>query len=65
MTIFGESSLNRAIREYVEHYNFERPHQGIGNVVIECAEDSQLVSANEVRAHERLGGLLKRYKAAA
>ena len=33
----GESHLRRAIREFVEHYHSERPHQGIGNVPIDPA----------------------------
>jgi len=31
MIFFGERALRRAIDEYVEHYNAERPHQGLGN----------------------------------
>ena len=35
MIFFGEASLRRALREYVAHFNFERPHQGLGNRVID------------------------------
>jgi putative transposase len=31
MLLFGELGLRRTLREHVEHYNFERPHQGIEN----------------------------------
>ena len=33
MIFFGESSLHRATREFVERYHLERPHQGLGNEV--------------------------------
>lgn len=61
MMFFGEASLRRAINAYIEHYNTERPHQGIGNVTIEKSERG----AGEVECHERLGGLLKSYRRAA
>jgi len=32
--LFGERSLRRALREYVEHYHAERNHQGKGNVLL-------------------------------
>ncbi len=31
VVLFGERSLRRALREYVEHYHAERNHQGKGN----------------------------------
>lgn len=35
MIFFGEASLRRALREYEAHFNGKRPHQGIGNRVVE------------------------------
>ena len=32
--LFGESSLRRAIHEFVAHYHMERNHQGLGNRLI-------------------------------
>ena len=64
MIIFGESSLHRAIRQFVEHYHRERPHQGLDNVVIEPG-DRRPTSAAEVLCDERLGGLLRHYRCAA
>ena len=29
----GEAHLREVVREYVEHYNTERNHQGLGNVI--------------------------------
>ncbi len=58
MILFGEASLHRAISNYVSHYHQERPHQGIGNVVI----DGDLQTGDgEVVVRERLGGVLKYY----
>ena len=63
MIFFGEAMLRRALNEFVEHYNTERPHQGIGNVVIEGT--GQAEGQGDVECHERLGGLLKKYRRAA
>ena len=65
MVMFGEGSLHRAIREYVEHYHRERPHQGLGNRVIDRTDPSRPTSTTEVQVHERLGGLLRQYRPAA
>ena len=56
---FGERSLRHAIDEYLEHYNEERPHQGIGNRPI--ALDPESPPASAVVCRERLGGLLRSY----
>jgi putative transposase len=64
MIFFGDSSLLRAIGEYVTHYHLERPHQGLGNKVIERARRRPTLGA-EVRCEGRLGGLLKHYRHAA
>jgi hypothetical protein len=32
--LFGEQSLRRALREYVDHFHAERNHQGKGNVLL-------------------------------
>jgi len=58
MIFFGRRRFRRAVGEYIEHYNSERPHQGIGNVPISGECDSRL---GRVRCNERLGGLLKHY----
>ncbi len=64
MIVLGESSLHRAIREFVEHYHGERPHQGLSNEVIDGC-DRRPTSETEVRCEERLGGLLRHYRRAA
>ena len=65
MIFFGEASLRRAVREYVEHYNQERPHQGIGNRVVTPSAVPRSTSLRSVTGHERLGGLLRHYRASA
>jgi transposase InsO family protein len=58
MIIFGERHLRYAIEEYVRHYHRERPHQGLGNHMIDPFAQGE----GEIVAHERLGGLLKSYR---
>ena len=53
------SSLERAIRNYVDHYHEERNHQGLGNELIRGHVETEL---GDVEVRERLGGLLKYYR---
>jgi len=57
---FGERSLRRALREYVEHYHAERNHQGKGNVLL-FPHDTDVRQKAPVQCRERLGGLLRYY----
>jgi transposase InsO family protein len=58
MIFLGRESLVRAIADYVVHYHEERPHQGIGNMLI----DGKIPRGEGVvDVRERLGGLLKYY----
>ena len=60
----GEAHLRRSVNEFVQHYRFERNHQGLANELIE----STLSPANtngRVERRERLGGLLNFYSRAA
>ncbi len=55
----SEAHLRHAVTEFISHYHEERPHQGLGNRLIEPA-----VAANvdgSIKCRERLGGLLKFY----
>ena len=58
--VFGERHLERILREYVRHYNKERPHRGLS---LETPEPrSALERANgEVVRVDRLGGLINEY----
>ena len=60
--LFGQGHLERVLRDYAAHYHTERPHQGLGNELID-GEPSR--GTGEVVVHERLGGLLNSYQRAA
>jgi len=60
MIIFGETSLRRAINEFLEYYRHERNHQGLENRLI--APLTEVGSADgAVACRERLGGMLRYY----
>ena len=59
MILFSEESLRHVVSEYVEHYHWERNHQGLESRIIQPQfRDS---GAGEVKRRERLGGLLNFY----
>ena len=60
--LFGQAHLERVLREYVAHHHHERPHQGLGNELIDGEPPNGVGS---VVVHERLGGLLNSYHRAA
>ena len=62
LMLFGEVPLRRAVGEYLQHYQAERPHQGLGNDPLEVVPR---VRRGTVRCRERLGGLLRHYDRAA
>jgi putative transposase len=60
--IFGEKHFDYLVREYVEHYHTERPHQGLGNQLVTGEPPpALLVSNNHIEYRTRIGGLLKHY----
>lgn len=61
LILWGEDSLQRALREYVAHYNGERNHQGIGNELI-APKVGDLRGRGTVTVRRRLGGLLNFYR---
>ena len=65
LILFGETSLRRALGEFLKHYHRERNHQGKDNLLLFPAPappPSRPTSA--VTCHERLGGLLNFYQLA-
>jgi hypothetical protein len=58
--LFGEASLRRALREYVEHYHGERNHQGVGNRLLEPPGKVGLTD-NPIHCRKRLGDMLNFY----
>src|SRR5450755_1565865 len=60
LIFFGESSLRRAVRQFLEHYHAERNHQGLGNRLIDAGAEVEC-GAGAVLCRERLGGILRYY----
>ena len=62
LILFGESSLRRALQQYLNHYHEERNHQGKDNKLL-FPRQTLLVDGDQgsVQCEERLGGLLKYY----
>jgi putative transposase len=61
--VFGEVHLRYLLDEFIAHYHFERPHQGLGNQLLSGADPPQAaLLSREVECQERLGGLLKHYR---
>ncbi|MCH8151451.1 MAG: transposase [Planctomycetes bacterium] len=58
LVILGERHLRRAVAEYVEHYQLERTHQGLGNTLIDGVPER---GSAKIARRERLGGLLNHY----
>jgi transposase InsO family protein len=50
--------LEHLVGEFVDHYNQERPHQGLGNVPITLQEPA---CGSKIGKRSRLGGLLHHY----
>ena len=60
----GERHLRNAIDAYIEHYNRDRPHQGLNNELL--TPNSWTVSTDgKIVCDEKLGGLIRSYRRAA
>lgn len=60
MIFFGETSLRRAVSDYLDHYHEERNHQGLGNQIIGPGDEVGRTEG-DVQCRKRLGGLLRYY----
>src|SRR5260370_13697442 len=58
MIFLGEQSLRNAVHEFLEHFHSERPHQGLGNRLIEPGAEAGRTTGT-VACRERLRGLFK------
>jgi putative transposase len=64
--VFGEKHFDYLVKEYVEHYHQERPHQGLANRTLAgTPSPAPPDSAGGIQCRTRLGGLLKHYQRAA
>jgi transposase InsO family protein len=62
LILFGGPSLRRALSEFIDHYHFERNHQGKDNLLLFPSPDvGPTQSRRTPRCRERLGGLLRYY----
>lgn len=60
LVVLGEGHLRLAVREYVRHYNRERPHQGLdGRFVMPSMNENR---KGPIECTERLGGLSRFYE---
>jgi transposase InsO family protein len=64
LLILNRRHLERVLRVYVDHYNTQRPHRGVG---LRPPDPTNLgaPTVGEVRRHDRLGGLIREYYRAA
>jgi hypothetical protein len=59
LILFGETSLRRALTEYIDHHHFERNHQGKNNLLLFSSLAGPPSSTRRnVRCRERLRGRL-------
>jgi len=64
--IRSERHAQRVLREFVTHYNKERPHRGINlEPPVPDLAPHQFASGDVVERVDRLGGLLHEYRLAA
>jgi putative transposase len=62
LLIFGQRHLEHVLREFIEHYHEERPHQGLQQRVPRPREAREVgAAAGPVLRHDRLGGVLHEY----
>ena len=57
---FGETSLRKAVREFLIHYHGERNHQGLDNRLIESSDEVGCTTG-EIACRKRLRGMLRYY----
>ena len=55
--LFSEKQVRKIIKEYVEYYNYQRPHQGIDGI-----PDGKITSTTgKIKKERILGGLHHHY----
>ena len=63
--VFGERHLEYLLRDFEDHYNTVRPHQGLGNrtigIVATPPSGGESPVLAEIECASRLGGLLRHY----
>jgi hypothetical protein len=60
--VWGRGHLERVLRDYVHHYNAERPHRGLGlDCPIRRPTPTPTGGGGTVERRDRLGGLIHEY----
>lgn len=62
LLIFGERHLRLVLREYIEHYNHQRPHLALD---LSPPEPMAELGSGPILRHHRLNGLINEYTRAA
>jgi transposase InsO family protein len=66
LLIRSERHLDRVLREFVEHYNRERPHHGIDlEVPVPYSTEHRFKGIASIKRADRPGGLIHEYRVAA
>ncbi len=65
LLILGCRHLDHVLREYVDHYQRARPHQGLGQRIPDGRSEAREQRRGPVVRRDRLGGLLHEYTRAA
>jgi transposase InsO family protein len=60
LLVLGRRHLERVLREFVTHYNANRPHRGLELAVPEPSS-TEVISDGAVRSRARFGGLIREY----
>jgi len=62
--VLGRRHLDRALRDYVAHYNAKRPHRGVDLRAPDSQPDPQALDPSMLRVRRRdvLGGLIHEYE---
>lgn len=60
LLVLGQRHLERVLREFVAHYNANRPHRGLELTVLEPST-AEASTDGTVRRRDRLGGLIHEY----
>jgi hypothetical protein len=66
LLIRSERHLDRVLRDFVQHYNCERPHRGIDlQVPVPHLSEHRFNGVVGIEREDRLGGLVHEYRVAA
>jgi putative transposase len=65
LLILNRRYLERVLRVFIDHYNTQRPHRALELQPPQPAEPPPTPTVDEIRRHDRLGGIIHEYYRAA